>query len=88
MPTLFISGMADTLVPPRMMSELYSRCGSIRKQLLQIAAGTHNETWSVQGYYHSLAVFLQNCRLNSVDTQHSKECAVTMEKQWNGVQEI
>lgn len=85
MPTLFISGMADTLVPPRMMSELHSRCGSIRKQLLQIPAGTHNETWSVQGYYHSLAVFLQNCRLNSVD---AVQCSVSIEKQWNGVQDI
>lgn len=72
-----------------MMSELYSRCGSIRKQLLQIPAGTHNETWSVQGYYHSVAVFLQNCRLNSVDTiRQEKECSVMVEKQWNGVQDI
>lgn len=61
-PTLFISGMADTLVPPRMMSELHNRCGSERKQLLQLPLGTHNETWTLQGYYHSLAMFLQNCR--------------------------
>lgn len=59
--------MADTLVPPRMMSELHSRCGSERKQLLQLPLGTHNETWTLQGYYHSLAVFLQNCRLQNID---------------------
>lgn len=81
--------MADTLVPPRMMSELYTRCGSIRKQLLQIPSGTHNETWSVQGYYHSLAVFLQNCRLNSIDIlKEAKECSIAVEKPWNGVQDI
>lgn len=81
--------MADTLVPPRMMSELYTRCGSVRKQLLQIPTGTHNETWMVQGYYHSLAVFLQNCRLNSVDTlQQTKECSVLVEKEWNGIHNI
>lgn len=59
--------MADTLVPPRMMTELHERCGSERKQLLQLPSGTHNETWTLQGYYHSLAVFLQNCRLQSME---------------------
>lgn len=62
-PTLFISGLSDTLVPPRMMSELHSRCSSTRKQLLQLTAGTHNETWTVQGYYHAINVFLTNCKL-------------------------
>lgn len=64
-PALFISGSADTLVPPRMMSELYTNCRSLRKQLLQIPDGTHNETWTTQGYYHSFAVFLQNCRMQT-----------------------
>lgn len=93
-PTLFISGLADTLVPPRMMSELHHRCGSARKQLLQMPAGTHNETWSVQGYYHAVAVFLQNCRLriskkledNSYDG--NKECLIPVETSWTNVQEV
>lgn len=46
-----------------MMTELYNRCGSIKKQILQIPGGTHNETWQMHGYYHSLAVFFQNCRI-------------------------
>lgn len=62
-PTLFISGLADTLVPPRMMSELYNACGSEKKQLLQLPSGTHNETWTVNGYYHSIAIFLHNFKL-------------------------
>ncbi|XP_065160536.1 protein ABHD13 [Atheta coriaria] len=66
-PSLFISGLADMLVPPRMMTDLHSRCGSTRKQLLQLPSGTHNETWTLQGYYHSLAVFLQNCRLHKLE---------------------
>ncbi|CAG9840440.1 unnamed protein product [Diabrotica balteata] len=66
LPTLFISGMADSLVPPRMMQELHNRCNSIRKQLLQVPAGTHNETWQLQGYYRSMAVFLQSCRLDNI----------------------
>lgn len=64
-PTLFISGLADNLVPPRMMSELYSRCGSTSKRLLEVPRGTHNETWTQREYYHSVAVFLQNCRVQA-----------------------
>jgi fermentation-respiration switch protein FrsA (DUF1100 family) len=59
-PTVFVSGLADTLVPPRMMVELHQRCGSRHKQLVQFASGTHNETWTSPGYYHSLATFLQD----------------------------
>lgn len=90
-PTLFISGLADTLVPPQMMTELYSRCGSIRKQLLQIPAGTHNETWSLQGYYHSLAVFLQSCRMHKLESNYEgnkEECLIPVEKLWSNVQEV
>ncbi len=49
-PCLFVSGMADTLVPPKMMTQLHARCGSTRKQLLQINGGTHNETWATTGW--------------------------------------
>lgn len=48
-PCLFVSGLADTLVPPRMMSFLHSKCGSIHKQILQINGGSHNDTWAVNG---------------------------------------
>lgn len=64
-PILFVSGLSDTLVPPRMMVDLHNRCGSARKQLVQFQTGTHNETWTVKGYYHALAVFLQSCRLRT-----------------------
>lgn len=67
MPTLFISGLADTLVPPRMMVDLHNRCGSIRKQLLELQMGTHNETWTVKGYYHGLAIFLQSTRMQAIE---------------------
>lgn len=63
-PILFISGLSDTLVPPRMMSELYTNCNSIGKQIIQFPNGTHNETWTLQGYYQALVKFLCNCRLS------------------------
>ncbi|KAK4877423.1 hypothetical protein RN001_009929 [Aquatica leii] len=86
-PTLFISGLSDTLVPPRMMVDLHSRCGSARKQLLQLQTGTHNETWTVKGYYHALAVFLQNCRLQIIESK-SQKIEVETHCPWTNVQTI
>ncbi|XP_063228839.1 protein ABHD13 [Bacillus rossius redtenbacheri] len=60
-PTLFVSGLADILVPPRMMSELHGLCRAHR-QLLQLETGTHNDTWTCPGYYHALANFLRDAR--------------------------
>lgn len=62
-PTVFVSGLADMLVPPSMMTELHELCGSQHKQLVQFDSGTHNETWTSPGYYHSLATFLQDTRV-------------------------
>lgn len=63
-PTIFISGLADTLVPPRMMQDLYKACRSNRKQLLPIVGGTHNETWCQPSYYQHICVFLMELREN------------------------
>lgn len=58
LPTLFISGLADKLIPPRMMQELYSLSGSTTKGLVTFESGTHNETWQCDGYYETLGAFL------------------------------
>ncbi|XP_047479358.1 protein ABHD13-like [Penaeus chinensis] len=57
-PTLFLSGQADSLVPPRMMMELYHCCASPAKRLMQFTQGSHNETWKCPGYYQVLLHFL------------------------------
>ncbi|XP_068209907.1 protein ABHD13 [Palaemon carinicauda] len=57
-PTLFLSGQADSLVPPRMMMELYHSCASPGKRLMQFTQGSHNETWKCPGYYQVMAHFL------------------------------
>lgn len=86
--------MNDNLVPPRMMTELYNRCGSIRKQIIQVPGGTHNETWQIQGYYHSLAVFFQNCRLKENRNKFDIKCSNNDnihrngDSLWNNVQTI
>ncbi|EDW57785.1 protein ABHD13 [Drosophila virilis] len=57
-PFLFISGLADNLVPPRMMRALYTKCGSEQKRMLEFPGGSHNDTWIVDGYYQSIGGFL------------------------------
>lgn len=61
-PTLFISGLSDKLVPPHMMKELEKNCGSSYKRLISIAGGTHNETWNQSGYYEHLQAFINELR--------------------------
>ncbi|CAG9763377.1 unnamed protein product [Ceutorhynchus assimilis] len=91
-PTLFISGLSDALVPPKMMQDLYERSGCIRKQLYQLPAGTHNETWQLPGYYHAIALFLQNYRISSLMRQASMDMDGKSDSSggsmWGGVQDI
>lgn len=54
-PVVFVSGLSDQLVPPCMMLDLYTQCGSERKILLQIPNGDHNGTWTKPTYYAQLA---------------------------------
>jgi abhydrolase domain-containing protein 13 len=48
-PILFISGLADTLVPPTHTLRLHNKCGSTIKRLFQIVGGSHNDTWAMNG---------------------------------------
>ena len=63
-PTLFVSGLADTLVPPQMMMDLHNRCKSSWKRMLPISGGTHNETWNQPGYYQNISLFITELRDN------------------------
>ncbi|ENN70983.1 protein ABHD13 isoform X2 [Dendroctonus ponderosae] len=91
-PTLFISGQSDTLVPPKMMHELYERSNSVRKQLFQLPGGTHNETWQLPGYYHAIALFLQNYRISALMQQASIDIDAKSDSSsgslWSSVQDI
>ena len=53
-PAVFVSGLADQLVPPSMMLDLYTQCSSRRKLLLQIANADHNGTWAKPQYFQQL----------------------------------
>jgi len=57
-PTLFLSGLEDQLIPPSMMTELYTACGAPVKRLARFPGGTHNETWAARDYYQTINYFL------------------------------
>lgn len=57
-PTLFLSGLADQLIPPRMMTSLYKASGSCLKKMKCFDHGTHNETWQCYGYFDAISRFL------------------------------
>ena len=57
-PFLFLSGQADTLIPPAMMNTLFHSCPSEHKFMKQFSSGTHNTTWQCAGYYQSVSSFL------------------------------
>jgi len=57
-PTLFISGTKDELIPPAMMSDLYTRCSSSLKRLRRFPGG-HNDTWLCKDYSAQLCEFIE-----------------------------
>lgn len=57
-PTLFLSGLADKLIPPQMMNDLYITCGAPIKKLARFPGGSHNETWTTPNYYQTINYFL------------------------------
>lgn len=58
-PGLFISGQADTMIPPRMMKQLFDKSNSSLKRLLKLADGNHNNTWLCPGYFQFISKFIQ-----------------------------
>ncbi|XP_071577671.1 protein ABHD13-like [Temnothorax nylanderi] len=61
-PTLFISGLADKLVPPHMMQDLYKNSRSTYKRIVPIVNGTHDESWRQPSYYENITAFLTELR--------------------------
>eukprot|EP00871_Galdieria_phlegrea_P001398 jgi/Galph1/2259/GphlegSOOS_G950.1 len=61
-PILFLSGLRDELVPPRLMRQLYESATSSKyHQLVTFADGTHNDTWFRGGsaYYDAISSFVE-----------------------------
>ncbi|CAL8322448.1 unnamed protein product [Merluccius merluccius] len=60
MPSLFVSGLSDQLIPPLMMKQLYELSPARTKRLAIFPEGTHNDTWQCQGYFAALEQFIKD----------------------------
>ncbi|KAI1899880.1 hypothetical protein AGOR_G00066320 [Albula goreensis] len=59
MPSLFVSGLSDQLIPPVMMKQLYELSPARTKRIAIFPDGTHNDTWQCQGYFAALEQFIK-----------------------------
>ena len=57
-PILFLSGAADSLVPPSMMEALHTKVEN--STLVKIVDGDHNDTWQQKGYMEHVKEFVEN----------------------------
>lgn len=69
-PTLFISGLSDWLIPPWMMQGLYDASKSPMKRIARFESGTHNDTYNCAGYYEVLNLFLDDVMFARADEGH------------------
>lgn len=78
-PGLFISGQADTMIPPRMMKQLFDKSNSSMKRLLKLADGNHNNTWLCPGYFQFVSKFIQE--LNTIKNNSNATTAKPVNSQ-------
>jgi len=72
-PLLFVSGLADELVPCTMMEELFENAkNSTVKHMVRFPYGTHNETWCEGGYYQHILLFMKKLYLDKRETEASR----------------
>ena len=58
-PLLFLSGLRDSYIPPAMMKKMHSLAtSSPLKEFVEFERGTHNRTWTADGFYESVARFM------------------------------
>lgn len=71
-PLLFVSGLADELVPPTMMQQLFDAVqASEFKHMVRFPYGTHNETWCEGGYYQHMMLFIKKIYLKDKRSRNS-----------------
>jgi pimeloyl-ACP methyl ester carboxylesterase len=58
-PTLFLSGTKDELIPPKHMQKLYESCPCDVKDIARFENGTHNDTCIQPGYFEAIKQFYQ-----------------------------
>ncbi|KAK3542828.1 hypothetical protein QTP70_004636 [Hemibagrus guttatus] len=76
MPSLFISGLSDQLIPPVMMKQLYELSPARTKRLGIFPEGTHNDTWQCQGYFAALEQFIKELLKGHAQEEASQGSAI------------
>lgn len=67
-PLLFLSGLQDSYIPPAMMKKMHALAiRSPLKEFVKFEQGTHNRTWTMDGFYESVARFMD--RVEVVDSR-------------------
>lgn len=75
MPSLFVSGLSDQLIPPIMMKQLYELSPARTKRLAIFPEGTHNDTWQCQGYFSALEQFVKDLLKNHAREESAQSSA-------------
>lgn len=75
MPSLFVSGLSDQLIPPIMMKQLYELSPARTKRLAIFPEGTHNDTWQCQGYFAALEQFMKDLLKSHAHEQSAQPSA-------------
>ncbi|CAF3611832.1 unnamed protein product [Fusarium graminearum] len=57
-PTLFISGLQDEIVPPKHMKQLYEISAAPTKRWKPLPAGDHNSSVLEEGYFEAMSDFI------------------------------
>lgn len=58
-PLLFLSGLQDRYIPPQMMKQMHHLAtNSPLKEFVEFEKGTHNRTWTLEGFYEAVSRFM------------------------------
>lgn len=67
-PLLFLSGLKDRYIPPQMMKTMHALATkSPLKELVTFEKGTHNQTWAMDGFYETVAAFMDRVESRGMD---------------------
>ncbi|XP_065843654.1 protein ABHD13-like [Oscarella lobularis] len=80
-PTLFLSGLSDQMIPSRMMAELFQACNAPLKHIERFEHGTHNGTWQCSGYYEAINRFLSHIQQSSLATHVDQDYIRTAQQE-------
>ncbi|CDF39103.1 unnamed protein product [Chondrus crispus] len=69
-PLLFLSGLKDSYIPPDMMKQMHQLASkSSLKEFVEFEKGTHNRTWTLDGFYESVARFMDRVESQGAETK-------------------